>query len=342
MAGFEDLMKAIQDPKQREQLATKAAASGPPPDSSMGQLPNIPGVQAPPQPNPQLYGGLAGIGNEQPAGDPEENKSKWLQFMDNLADPEGPALPLLNMGAKLLQPRMSGTTQAGVIGEAGADFANMVAGRRAQQKEGELKEREIASREQLAEAQAGKAEAETAATERDTESADIMDDLAKARAELARAQAGATGKGGSEREVIFNTTANALFRSYPDKYKTLDEAKVALRQFEITKGDTPASKAITGLMENLPYMQEERVQPTLDLIQENLGELSAPPAGATAEREQELAELRENAPPIDSFPDSEWLSLEGVKKPYRDRLEKLYGKEAVARKIAEAKARQGQ
>ena len=181
--------------------------------------------------------------------------------------------------------------------------------------------------------------AETSQTERETESADIMDDLAKAKAELARAQAGATGKGGSAQEVIFNSTANALFRSYPDKYKTLDEAKVALRQFEITKGDTPASKAITGLMENLPYMDEERVQPTLDLIQETLGEQSSPPVGATVEREQEL---QAKAPPIDSFPDSEWLALEGVKKPYRARLEKMYGKEEVARKIAEAKANRGQ
>lgn len=335
------LLQALQDPQQKDMLATKAAAGGPPPDLNMANVPAVPGVpQQMPQPNPQFQSGLAGIGSGAPTGDLEENKSKWLQFMDALADPNGPAMPLLAMGAKLLQPRFSGTTQAGRIGEGLMDFAGTMAQQRSAAKQAGLKEREVSAQEKLAEAEVAKSGAQTQQIERETESADVMDDLAKARAELARAQAGAQNAGDAK-TVIFDTTAKALFNSYPDKYKTLDEAKVALRTFEITKGNTNEAKAITQLMENLPFMPEDRVQPTLDLIRETLAGTDEPPEGASNQRYQEQVERVRQEVPVDSITDEQWLSFETTNKEARKLAEDAYGKDVVAQKIREAKQARG-
>ena len=308
---FDNLLKAVSDPKQRAALIDRAAQEGPPPPIRP-DFPLVPGtpVQAPGFITPQLAGGpIAGgpVQGRKPAT-PEEvevNRSAWDEFITKLTDPNGPALALLQFGAQALQPRDPRVSDAAAVIGALAQSVEALRQRQAAGREEALRERQLNLKEDVAGAQirasdaaagvAGAREgllgAQTEAVRRGVASAGITDDLKKAQAELARAQAEAlqNPKGSASAQVealrqqVDLQQARMMAELFPEQYPSVEHALVAWRKFKVDKGKIPAADLIFSGMQILPYMdpQSEEYRNTFDTVQRLMVEVgkTLPPEG---------------------------------------------------------------
>lgn len=287
---------------------------------------NVPGLQnapvaAPPtQELPGLQGAISPTfagGQGAPAAQAAPS-STWEQL---LSDPA----TMLQMSAALLAPRQAGTSDLGHAVSGLSGGVSRLAAKKKERTAAEAAGVEAKSKQDLRGAQSGQITAETSAKEDDRE---IDRDFKLASTELKRAQASAAGKKGTGDAKAIQSEAmiNALYKTRPDKYASVDEARVAWETFQQTKGRDPMLEAV---MTNIFLAPKEQRNVLMKGLFDSLdtATLGEPAAGPTASAQKA----------VDSIPSSKWLSLEGVNAAERAQAEAVYGKETVARKIAEAK-----
>lgn len=284
---------------------------------------NVPGLQNAPvaAPPAQPMSGLEGaISATPPTAAPEAggSPSNWEQF---LSDPE----LMLKLGADLLAPRQAGTSDLGHAVSGLSSGVSRMAAKKKQREADKAAGVEAKSEQDLRTAQTGALTGEASAKADDRA---IDQDFKLAKTELTRAQASAAGKKGKgDAKAIKNEAMiKALFTTRPDKYASVDEARVAWETFQQTKGRDPLFEAVLENIWTAPKADRNRLMNGLfdSLDTATLGE---PAAGPTATARKE----------VESIPAAKWLSLEGVNAAERAQAEAVYGKDVVARKIAEAK-----
>lgn len=343
-AGFDiqSILPKLQSksPEELKAIGMKMDADGVPvpqgmfPDTSPMNVPGLVNAPQVPQQTQEMSGLQGAIaptfqglqeqnGTTASGGEatPPAAPSTWEQL---LADPA----TMLQMSAALLAPRR-GVSDLGNAVSGLAGGVSRLAQKKKEREASEAAKKEAESKQALRGAQGEQITAQTSALEDDRE---IDRDFKLAKTELARAQADAAGKKGgaaAAKTIQKEAMIKALFKTRPDKYASLDEARVAWETFEQTKGRDPLLEAA---MTNI-FLADKATRNTLmkgifdSIDTQTLGE---PAPGPTASR----------IPPVDTIPASKWLSLEGVNASERAKAEEVYGKDVVARKIAEAKGAQ--
>lgn len=212
------------------------------------QQPTIPGL-----PLPQLPPGLAPPAAAPtavappipPIATPGVPTGGLDAFLQQIANPTGSSQFLLDLGAKLLQPRAPGTGAAGAIAQAGSQAVGGLSERQAAAGQTAFQRQLGESRLATEKAQRGQIEAETAAKVRETESADLQDELTKAvtAQKKALAKKGTTGKIASKVQEAQNLGAVLFTNHGPDsanpKFANINEAVEAAYRFFTPVGKDP-------------------------------------------------------------------------------------------------------
>lgn len=243
---------------------------------------------------------IPGVNAEIPEGAPlsKEAASKWDVFLDELTKP-GAANFLLNLGARLMQPRPIGQTQGGAIGQAALGAVNNLAQQKAAQRKGQLEEALLGAKVGLIGAQKGQLEAETSltGTKKERLEADTKRLLALAKKygmEAAKEKMVAAGAKVPKELSLAEQMGKLLYQNYPDRFKDANEANLKALEFVVRKGKDPMTELLINYVKMAAGIAEPGdISAGLSGIkgaarEAGLGQLGGTPV---QEREQAIADM---------------------------------------------------